>query len=238
MPIGHGRDAHDTFMPSRTFAIGDVHGCLSQLDALLTAIAPTSADHLIFLGDLIDRGPDSAGVLRRVRALFKTHHVTVIKGNHEQMMLDARDSHAKLTDWLQNGGDATLESYAGVRSSLRDVPVQDWAFLSNQLVHFLEDDTHIFVHANAYPDVPMSEQPDYMLRWERCDAMSAHESGKTIVCGHTPQKSGRLLNLGYGICLDTNACRAGPLTCLETRSGRVWQAMANGRVERSHLTDF
>jgi serine/threonine protein phosphatase 1 len=68
--------------------------------------------------------------------------------------------------------------------------------------------------------------------------MSPHESGKTIVCGHTPQKSGKPLNLGYGICLDTNACRGGPLTCLETKSGRIWQAMGDGRVERSHISDY
>jgi len=91
-------------MVSRTFVIGDVHGCLAQLDALLNAIAATTFDHLIFLGDLIDRGPDSAAVIRRVRALRKAHHVTIIKGKHEQMMLDARGSHTKFTDWLRNGG--------------------------------------------------------------------------------------------------------------------------------------
>jgi serine/threonine protein phosphatase 1 len=225
-------------MPSRTLAIGDVHGCLAQLDALLSAIAPGLDDQIIFLGDLVDRGPDSAGVIRRVRALLKTHHVTIIKGNHEQMMLDARESHAKFTDWLQNGGDATLRSYAGVRAALRDVPAEDWQFLSTRLADYFEDETHIFVHANAYPDMPLAEQPDYMLRWERCDQMSPHESGKTIVCGHTPQTSGKPLNLGYGICLDTNACRGGPLTCLETKSGQIWQAMGDGRTEKSHLSDF
>lgn len=80
-----------------TFVIGDVHGCLPQLDALLAAISLAASDHLVLLGDLVDRGPNSAGVLRRVRILSNLHRVTIIKGNHEQMMLDARDSHAKLT---------------------------------------------------------------------------------------------------------------------------------------------
>ncbi len=225
-------------MSNRTLAIGDVHGCVAQLDALLDAIAPAANDRLIMLGDLIDRGPGSAGVVRRLRRLSASHQVTIIKGNHEQMMLDARESHAKFNDWMQNGGDATLKSYAGVRATLRDVPSEDWAFLENDLVDYVETDTHIFVHANAYPDIPMSEQPDYMLRWERCDQMQPHTSGKTVVCGHTPQKSGQPLNLGYGICLDTDVARGGPLTGLETATGKVWQAMGDGRVVRSHISDY
>jgi len=225
-------------MQGKIFAIGDIHGCLRQLDALLDRIAPTADDHLIFLGDLIDRGPDSAAVIRRVRVLSETHQVTILKGNHEQMMLDARESHAKFTDWLKNGGDATLQSYAGVRAALRDVPTDDWMFLSTQLVDYFEDATHLFVHANAYPDLPLAEQPAYMLRWERCDRIAAHESGKVLVCGHTPQISGRPMNRGFAVCIDTSAGRGGPLTCLEISTGRVWQATAEGKVERSHLSDY
>jgi serine/threonine protein phosphatase 1 len=225
-------------LPSRTLAIGDIHGCLSHLDALLESIAPTPEDHLIFLGDFVDRGPDSALVLQRIMQLSKTHRVTALIGNHEQMMLAARDSREKLSDWLERGGDATLRSYAGSRATLRDVPANHWKFLSENLVDYLETDTHIFVHANAYPDLSMPEQPEYMLRWERCDEIAAHESGKTIICGHTPQKSGKPMNLGYAICIDTNACRNGLLTCLDATTGRVWQADAKGRVERSHISDF
>lgn len=225
-------------MGSRNFAIGDIHGCLVQLDALLSAIAPTASDQIIFLGDLIDRGPDSAGVLRRVHALKNRFNVAVICGNHEQMMREAPESHDKFSDWLRNGGDATLHSYAGQRGKLRDVPTEDWKFLTNGLVDFVETDTHIFVHANAYADMEMAEQPPYMLRWERCDQMSAHGSGKVIICGHTPQKSGRPLNRGFGICIDTNACNGGCLTCMEVNSGTVWQANDSLRVERSHIEDY
>jgi serine/threonine protein phosphatase 1 len=223
---------------ARILAIGDIHGCLTPLDGLLQSIAPTAEDHLVFLGDYVDRGPDSAGVVKRILNLSRTRRVTALKGNHEQMMQDARTSHAKYADWLQNGGDTTLRSYAGVRGTLRDVPVEHWNFLDNQLVDYLETETHILVHANACSDMAMSEQPDYMLRWERCDTIRAHESGKIIVCGHTPQLSGRPLNRGFAICLDTNACRGGLLTCLDTTSGRVWQSDAAGRVQRAHISDF
>ena len=227
-----------TSKQTRVLTVGDIHGCLAQLDALLNAVQLTSEDHLVLLGDLVDRGPDSAGVLRRVQSLAASHRVTVIMGNHEQMMLEARDSHAKFTDWLKNGGDATLKSFGGTRGSLRDIPAEDWEFLSGRLAPYFENETHIFVHANVYPDMPLADQPDYMLRWERCDGIVPHGSGKVIVCGHTPQQLGRVMNRGFAICLDTDACRGGPLSCLDANSGRVWQAMANGRVERSHISDF
>ena len=190
------------------------------------------------MGDYVDRGPNSAGVLKRILDLSRTHHLTTLKGNHEQMMLAARDSHDKYADWLKNGGDATLRSYAGARGTLRDIPADHWDFLEHHLADYLETDTHIFVHANAHPNLAMPEQPDYMLRWERCDNIVAHESGKVIVCGHTPQKTEHPLNKGFAICLDTNTYGGGPLTCLDVTSGRLWQAEASGRVQRAHISDF
>jgi serine/threonine protein phosphatase 1 len=225
-------------LPSRTLVFGDVHGCLSNFDALLYAVAPTPSDRIILLGDLIDRGPDSAGVLTRVLRVSQSHDLTTLMGNHEQMMLAARNGHDKFSDWLRNGGDATLRSYAGARATLNDIAPEHWQFLEHELVSYFETDAHIFVHAGAHPDMAMFEQPDYVLRWERCDNIRPHSSGKVIVCGHTPQTSGCPLNLAYAICIDTNACGGGQLTCLEVESGRLWQADAAGRVTRAHISDF
>jgi serine/threonine protein phosphatase 1 len=222
----------------RTLAIGDIHGCLRQFDALLEGIAPSPDDRIVLLGDYIDRGPDSSGVVKRLLSLAQTHSVTALMGNHEQMMLEARGSHDKYADWLLNGGDATLRSYGGVRGTLRDIPAEHWHFIEKNLRDYFETETHLFVHANAYPDMSMDEQPDYMLRWERCDNIIAHESGKIIVCGHTPQVSGHPMNRGYAICLDTNAFDGGPLTCLDVESGRLWMADVDGRVRRAHISDF
>jgi serine/threonine protein phosphatase 1 len=77
-----------------------------------------------------------------------------------------------------------------------------------------------------------------MLRWERCDKIAAHHSGKVIVCGHTPQTSERPMNRGHAVCLDTHACGRGVLTCMDAASGRIWQADGKGRVERAHISDF
>jgi hypothetical protein len=90
----------------------------------------------------------------------------------------------------------------------------------------------------AYPDHAMADQPDYMLRWERFDKVLPHESGKVLICGHTPKPSGRPLNRGYAICIDTHAYGGGCLTALETNSGRIWQANAAGRVGQAHVSDF
>jgi len=205
--------------------------------SLLNAIDFGPQDRIVLLGDLIDRGAGSADVLTHVIKLSREHQNThIIMGNHEQMMLESRNSKERYSDWIANGGDATLRSY-GPGSTLATVPDSHWHFLQHQLVPYVETETHILVHANAYGDLSMVEQPDYMLRWEPCDQIAPHQSGKTIVCGHTPQKSGDPMNKGYAICIDTNACRGGWLTCLELNSGRICRAKGN-RVEQAHITDF
>lgn len=221
----------------RVLAIGDIHGCLEQFDALLGAVELKESDHLVLLGDYVDRGPDSAGVLKRIIELTKAHHVTAIKGNHEQMMMEARGGENFLREWVLNGGDATLASYAGSRATIRDVPAEHWQFLETGLADYLETETHIFVHANAYPDHAMEEQPDYMLQWERCDKIRPHQSGKVLVCGHTPQWMGPM-NRGFAICIDTGAGYGDALTCLDVVSGRVWQAGKNAKISRSKISDY
>jgi len=223
----------------RTFAIGDIHGCLSQFQQVLEVLTPGSEDHLILLGDLIDRGPKSAGVIKRAIGLSTACHLTVIKGNHEQMMLDARTCELDaIREWLFKGGETTLQSYAGERATLRDVDPDHWRFLETALVDYLETDTHIFVHANAYPDHAMAKQPDYMLRWERCDKIVPHDSGKVIICGHTPQKSRKPMNKGFAICVDTGCGHGGPLTAMDISSGKIFQASSTGEITRAHISDF
>jgi serine/threonine protein phosphatase 1 len=235
-------------VPQRTIAIGDIHGSLTQFEALLQSIAPTKEDHIILLGDYVDRGPDSAGVLTRILQLQKTHRVTALMGNHEQMMLASRDGYDRLSEWLSVGGKATLASYFGPQvqtlpaHDLKDlvgwIPQAHWGFLETQLMPYLENDDHIFVHACAYADMDMHEQPDYMLRWTNCYEMAPHQSGKTVICGHTSQKSGRPLNGGHFICLDTHAYAGQFLTAMDLNAGRLWQANAQGNVTKSHISDY
>jgi serine/threonine protein phosphatase 1 len=207
----------------RTLAIGDIHGAGAALDALLAVVRPTPDDLLVFLGDYVDRGPDTRGVLDRLIALDRSHRCVFLRGNHELMMTRARHDRSERSMWLAVGGKPALASY-GPAATLADVPAEHWDFLDDCLVDYYETDTHIFVHANLYPDVPLDEQPESMLFWEFLTGPVGHESGKTVVCGHSSQKSGEVLDLGDTICIDTFAHGGGWLTCLDVDGLSYWQA--------------
>lgn len=103
----------------RLIAIGDVHGCVHALDALLEVIKPSNADRLVFLGDLIDQGHDSCQVLERLIELQSQCQLILIRGNHEEMLDAARTSEAALRYWEECGGVMTLNSYHFVQPSMR-----------------------------------------------------------------------------------------------------------------------
>src|SRR5258707_9775940 len=98
-------------MRARTIAIGDIHGCAAPLTAVLAAIKPAEKDMLVFLGDYVDRGPDSRGVIETVLALQNQCRLVTLLGNHEVMLLDALERGAEGAGWLQYGGAETLASY-------------------------------------------------------------------------------------------------------------------------------
>jgi serine/threonine protein phosphatase 1 len=225
----------------RTLAIGDVHGSATALDALLLAIAPAPADRLVFLGDYVDRGPDTRGVLDRlIRLRAKFPHAVFLRGNHEVMMTRSRNSSWERRMWLQVGGRETLESYSdapGAGSRMDDVPLEHWEFLTRHLVDYYETETNLFVHACLAPNLPLDQQPEELLFWEFLSPRWAvpHPSGKRVICGHTSQKDGCVLDLGHTICIDTFIYGGGWLTALDVDSLRFWQADERGRVRDGHL---
>src|SRR5262245_52670711 len=115
----------------RVLAIGDIHGCSAALDALLSAVSPAPGDRIVALGDFVDRGPDSRGVLDRLIRLREDGLLVPLRGNHEQMMLRARVDPELRALWLRVGGEQTLASYApeGRAGGFEDVPAAHWAFL-------------------------------------------------------------------------------------------------------------
>jgi serine/threonine protein phosphatase 1 len=225
----------------RTIAIGDIHGCAKALAALLATIDPAHEDTLVPLGDFIDCGPDSRGVLDQLIALSGRCHLVPILGNHEEMLLAAARSHSALKEWLFCGGKQALASYGAVVGTAppadnllsRVIPEEHWRFVA-RCHSFFETPTHIFTHAGYLPDVTMEQQPCKVLRWEFVNPKTAqpHHSGKVVVVGHTTQRSGELLDLGFLKCLDT-ACEAGQwLTALDLSTDRVWQANKRGELRR------
>jgi serine/threonine protein phosphatase 1 len=223
----------------RILAIGDIHGCSRALATLLGMVNPRPEDLVITLGDYVDRGPDSFGVVEQLRALHRTGRLVALLGNHEEMMLAARQGPDNLTGWLACGGRQALASYSvlGDGGKLVDVPDEHWDFLENGCSDWYETESHLFAHANVNPDMPMDEQPGYMLRWEAIDNSAPHCSGKVLICGHTQQRSGLPLDLGHAVCIDTWAYGSGWLTCLDVKSGRVWQANEAGRQRTFYLDE-
>lgn len=217
-------------MANRTIAIGDIHGCLAALDALLGEINPGPEDVLVTLGDYVDRGPDSRGVLERLLELRGRTALVTLLGNHEEMMLRVLSGEAPATWWLRYGGAETLDSY-GFDGDLSVVPEAHTALLES-CKDWHETEGCFFVHANYVADEPLDHQPAEALRWLSLleKFPDRHTSGKTAVLGHTAQKHGEVLDAGYLKCIDTYCHGGGWLTALEPSTGRVWQADRAGRL--------
>jgi serine/threonine protein phosphatase 1 len=222
----------------RTLALGDVHGCFTALRTLMDVVAIEPHDRLIALGDYINRGPNSFAVVEWLLRRKQAGGLVALRGNHEQMLLRAREDRRHFEDWLSYGGNETLQSYSHLPGGgdLADIPGEHWRFFEETLLWW-EADTHFFVHANAYPDMPLEDQPEYMLLWEKFHQPPPHESGKVMVCGHTPQKSGRPKNLGHAVCIDTWVYGKGWLTCLDIVSGRYWQANERSETRTAFLEE-
>src|SRR4051794_13240305 len=226
----------------RTLAIGDVHGCLNQLNDLLDWVKPAPEDLVVLLGDYVDRGPDSRGVLDRLIALKKAGlKVVFLRGNHEVMMLQARrGDRGDRANWLSVGGAQALASYSpspGRSGRFEDVPREHWSFLEDDLTAYYETDRFIFVHACVERDLDLDEQPDFVLYWEFLKKEMKHHSGKLVICGHSSQKNGLPKVVPGAVCIDTHAYGSGWLTCLHAETGKYWQVDALGK-RREGMVDY
>jgi serine/threonine protein phosphatase 1 len=198
-----------------TYAIGDIHGSLDKLKSLAAACLQHAGDqpmHFVFLGDYIDRGPDSAGVVRYMMRLQSElgERVIALKGNHEAWALEFADQARPAESWLRNGGGATLQSY-GVRS-VAELPQAhlDWM---RALRLSYDDGRRFFVHAGIDPEKPLDAQDEYDLLWIRLPFLTdTRDYGRLIVHGHTPLEDGVPELLSNRLNIDTAAVFGGPLT--------------------------
>lgn len=170
-------------------AIGDIHGCVATLDALIDRLAPSNDDHLVFVGDYIDRGPDSKGVIDRMLALRAERPCTFLRGNHEALMLGYLDR-GDFQLWSMNGGVTTLRSYSNGSGNI-SIPAEHVDFV-RQTALFHDTSDFFFVHAGLRPDWSIAENlqrcNEDVFLWER-DHLDASELAweKPVVCGHTPR---------------------------------------------------
>ncbi|MDE2516733.1 MAG: serine/threonine protein phosphatase [Rhodospirillales bacterium] len=223
------QDAPAALPPGRrVYAVGDVHGCLDQLERLHAAIAADLADRpcdsalLIHLGDYVDRGMESAGVVERLARLPPPApglEIVNLMGNHEAMMLDAlaANTAGAAAVWLANGGVETLHSWGVPRGATpaqwrAHVPEADLAFL-RALPGSHREGGYLFAHAGIRPGVALEDQTQHDLLWIREPFLSwKGELPAVVVHGHTPRPEPVLRPNRIGI--DTGAALGGHLTCL------------------------
>ncbi len=239
----------------RYYAIGDIHGRLDLYEALIGAIedeiarAPECDHRIVLLGDLVDRGADSAGVVERTRAWQQVRNVRVLAGNHEEMFLAAFEKPEALRHFIKHGGHETLLSYGFSRVQMAEMSLEE---IFAALPQFVSQETrdyiasfetmiragdYVFVHAGIDPSRPLGEQKRSDLLWIR-ERFLNHEGPleKVVVHGHTI--FGRVMDCGNRIGIDTGAFRSGVLTALvlEGDQRRILQARAgdNAAVQVFH----
>lgn len=216
---------------AKTFVIGDIHGCHQALSELWKKISPIAEeDTVVFLGDYIDRGPDSRQVVDAILAIKKRlPRVITLMGNHEQMLLTFLGGKEE-TPFLEVGGAETLASYgiAADQMTVHELPSAHLDFFRN-LIPFWQNQEAIYVHAGLMPGRPLALQPKSWLLWAREEFLASDFNfGKPVVFGHTPFPKPRIDQHRIGI--DTGAVYGGDLTCLilpdmefvQSKGGAYW----------------
>lgn len=206
----------------RLLAIGDIHGCRGLLQQMIEQVAPGAEDRVVFLGDYIDRGPDSRGVIDYLLDFRKQWPQTVfLKGNHEAMLLDFLAGHERLR-YLLNGGENTLNGYR--EKGKLAIPQSHLQFFRDLRLYFATEH-HLFVHAGLRPGVSPHNQSEKDLLWIREDFLkSDYRWGKTIVFGHTPMRKPYLKPERIG--LDTGAAYGRSLSCCDIMQRKIWTVRA------------
>ncbi|HAY21424.1 metallophosphoesterase family protein [Desulfobacca acetoxidans] len=199
------------------YAIGDIHGCRQHLSDLLSLVKPDLEHHkLVFIGDYIDRGPDSRGVVDDIIDLKKKYNpenIICLMGNHERMFLNFLDGREELF-FLYNGGAATAVSYWGPHweQQPHPLPAAHQKFFE-ELRLIYETPDYIFVHGGLKPGIPLEQQQEEDLLWIRGEFINSLEDfGRRVVFGHTPMRAPLIMPNKIGI--DTGAVYGNKLTCV------------------------
>jgi len=209
---------------ARTFAIGDIHGCAQALSKILKQIDPQPADTIVTLGDYVNRGPETRGVIEQLRALRDRCQLVTLLGNHDEVLLDILDGRVESLRLMRAGGQQTIDSYRP-GGSFADIPSEHIAFLRACRLHF-ETETHLFAHGCYDPNRPLAETDGTTLLWQRLEPPypAPHYSGKRAVVGHTAQRNYQVLDLGHVLCIDTGCCYGGALTAIDVATNELMQA--------------
>lgn len=239
---------------TRYYVIGDIHGRLDLYNVLIKAIEADDAQrhemdtHVVLLGDLVDRGPESAGVIARTREWQKRRNVRVLAGNHEEMFLESFERPDVLRHFLKHGGRDTVLSYGISRKQFNAMTIEELFTLLPQIVPQADRDylasfeemivagDYLFVHAGIDPSAPIEAQKRRDMLWIR-ERFLNHEGPleKVVVHGHTIFD--KVMDCGNRIGIDTGAFKSGVLTALvlEADQRRILQVCEeDGQIEVFH----
>lgn len=261
MPFGLGKSKPRGFDPTRpkgspgkrVYAIGDVHGRFDLLKAMLDRIAdhgrtqPVVDTHIVFLGDLIDRGPQSRQVVQHLRRAAPPNvSCWFIKGNHEEALIRGLSGEAHLlAPWLSHGGYETAESYGLGKGALigqpdstlehllmSAIPQSDLNFLAG-FQNSVRLGDYLFVHAGIRPGVPVEQQSDRDLRWIREDFLASDMNfGCVVVHGHTIVDE--VVMKPNRVALDTGAYRTGVLSALWVENANTGLLQVFGQPDTNY----
>jgi len=218
----------------RLFAIGDIHGCVDELAAMVRAISPVHGDIVVFVGDYIDRGPAARDVIDFLLELREgAGEFVFLKGNHEDMMLAFLGLPGHYGEsFLLNGGLSTLESYgipeAALGRAIELVPASHLDFLKKLATSYLHP-PYLFVHAGISPFRQLEEQSVEDMLWIRQEFIfSPHRLDATVIFGHTPLRA-VMMDLPYKLGIDTGLVYGGKLSCVEFNEGVLYQVGRGSR---------
>jgi serine/threonine protein phosphatase 1 len=222
------------------YAVGDIHGEREKLEALLAELPLREGDRLVFVGDYVDRGPDSKGVVDLLVRFGREWPCVFLLGNHESMFLDflgwRGEAYFAGDAFLMNGGDRTLASYGFFdqedpdAQAFRLPPEHEKFFRDCRLWH--REGDYLFVHAGLGRELKDETDVDYALRrihvedllWDRSSIDLPHKLGATLIYGHTPNLDFSVRwNLPFGIGIDTGAVYGGYLTAIRLPDETVFQ---------------
>lgn len=212
------------------FVVGDIHGCVGELRHLIEGLPLASGDRLVFLGDYVDRGPDSSGVVAYLLDLRakSPYEMIFLKGNHEDMFLSYLGLPGQYGDmFLINGGRFTLESYGlnvddPTQDLLQKIPKSHLDFFQSLRNYYIAE-PFLCVHAGIDPLKPLEEQTETDMFWIRNQFIyRSHMLPYIVLFGHTPQNN-VLYDLPYKIGLDTGLVYGNKLSCLETQDKMLYQ---------------
>lgn len=219
------------------YAIGDVHGYRQPLLQLLDEVSAGPEDTLIFLGDYVDKGPDVSGTLDLLIQLNRDKNCIFLRGNHDQLLLDAIKNPDLISYWECLAGNEPLASYGQGSTSdlLKALPPEHVDFLENICRDYHETNDFIFVHGGIRPHLAPEEEDQDHLLWLTLSSASPHNSGRRVICGHSAQSNGRIADLGHTICIDTAITKGQFITCLNLKDFSYIQVSSERQIRKGQV---